>query len=306
MDEVVLQKIGDILGLVEGQDFKTRAKTLLGEERVERDFVSSHSNGVAYFAEKLARFIDMDAGRVEEIRFSAILHDVGKLAIPDDIIKKPGNLDRDEMGVMRQHAEAGAVLLGEDAPQVVHEVAKYHHERYDGLGYFGLKGEEIPFEARIVQIADIHDALVKPRQYKPGMPEAEALLLMTRDNRGGFGRHQSDPFLLRRFVMMRMTDSEFQKGLKAADNEELSSYMNSEPMSDLELKDGLANGWSIAPNGTRTMKYRDSASGNLKVAEIRSPTDDLIVGPFGERAEHGRYSRPDPENDQRYSTSFRY
>lgn len=306
MDEVVLQKIGDILGLVEGQDFKTRAKTLLGEERVERDFVSSHSNGVAYFAEKLARFIDMDSGRVEEIRFSAILHDVGKLAIPDDIIKKPGNLDRDEMGVMRQHAEAGAVLLGEDAPQVVHEVSKYHHERYDGLGYFGLKGEEIPFEARIVQIADIHDALVKPRQYKPGMPEAEALLLMTRDNRGGFGRHQSDPFLLRRFVMMRMTDPEFQKGLKADDKEELSSYMNSEPMSDLELKDGLADGWSIAPNGTRTMKYRDSASGNLKVAEIRSPTDELIAGPFGERAEHGRYSRPDPENDQRYSTSFRY
>lgn len=306
MDEVVLQKIGDVLALVEGQDFKARAKTLLGEERVERDFVSSHSNGVAYFAEKLARFIDMDPGRVEEIRFAAILHDVGKLAIPDDIIKKPGQLEKDEMRVMRQHAEAGSVLLGQDAPQVVYDVAKFHHERYDGFGYFGLKGEEIPFEARIVQIADIHDALVKPRQYKPGMPEGEALLLMTRDNKGGFGRHQSDPYLLRRFVMMRLIDPHFQAVLKKTEKDELVAYMNSDPMSDLDLKDGLADGWSISPNGTRTMKYRDAVSGNLKVAEIRNTADDLVVGPFGPRAEHARYQQPEPENDQTYSASYSY
>lgn len=306
MDEVVLQKIGDVLALVEGQDFKTRAKTLLGEERVERDFVSSHSNGVAYFSEKLARFVEMDPERVEEIRFAAILHDIGKLAIPDEIIKKPGGLDRDEMAVMRQHAEAGSVLLGSDAPQVVFEVAKYHHERYDGLGYFGMKGEDIPFEARIVQIADIHDALTKPRQYKSGMPEGEALMLMTKDNKGGFGRQASDPFLLRRFVMMRLGDPVLHASLKKDEKDALSAYMNSDPMSDLELTDGLAEGWSISPTGARTMKYRDEVTGNVKVAEIRNAGDELIVGPFGPRAENARYRQPEPENDQQYSTSFRY
>lgn len=308
MDAIIASRVGEILDRIpHGLSFKERAKQLLGEEAVERDFVSDHSNGVAYFAQKLARFIDMDPERVAEIKFAAILHDIGKLAIPDSVLRKKGTLHRDEMAVMKQHAEAGAVLLGPDAPAVVHDVAKYHHERYDGLGYFGLKGEEIPFEARIVQIADVHDALIKPRDYKPGMSEEKALRLMTQEpeDRGNFGRFGFDPFLLRKFVLMRLVDVHFNAVLSSEGKQELRAYAKSAPMSDFETD--LADGWLISPMGSRTLKYQDPRTGNWKTAEVRNVCDELLAGPFGPRADHPRYQQHEaPAQDEQYTGTYRY
>ena len=283
--------------------FAERAKWLLGEESVERDFVRFHSNGVAYYASKLAKFIGMAEKKVEEIRFGAILHDIGKLAVPDTILRHPGRPPAAEMAEMKRHAEAGVILLGGNAPALVRNIALYHHERYDGLGYNGLRGEDIPLEARIVQIADVHDALMEKRDYKPAMSEEQALLLMTQapPERGQFGRYGFDPFLLRRFVLMRLVDVDFNAGLSKEGRSALTAYANSHPMSDFDHE--LAYGWKIDPNGNRSFKYADPNSGNEKIAEMRNAQGDLIYGPVGPRMDSA--ARLDDERELDFTSSLR-
>lgn len=287
---MVLQSAHEIAAKIpKSLPFAERAKWLLGEESVERNFVRFHSNGVAYYAAKLARFIGMDDERTEEIRFGTLLHDIGKLAVSEEILRHPGRLPPEEMAQMKLHAKAGAILLGENAPALVKNIALYHHERYDGLGYHGLRGEDIPLEARIVQIADVHDALMEKRDYKPAMSEEQALLLMTQEpaERGQFGRFGFDPFLLRRFVTMRLVDIDFQLGLSKEGRAALTAYANSPPMNDFDYGDGqqTAYGWKIDPNGNRSFKYTDHKSGNEKIAEMRNAQGALIYGPVGPRAE---------------------
>lgn len=289
-----------------GLPFQERAKWLLGEESVERDFVRFHSNGVAYYASKLAKFIGMDDGKVEEIRFGTILHDIGKLAVPDSILRFPGRLPAEDMGHMKMHAKAGVILMGEDAPALVKNIALYHHERYDGLGYNGLRGEDIPLEARIVQIADVHDALMEKRDYKPAMSEEQTLLLMTQapEERGQFGRFAFDPYLLRRFVTMRLVDIDFQAGLSKEGKAALIEYANSPPMSDFVIgsEQQLAFGWKIDPNGNRTIRYMDHQSGNEKVSEMRNAQGALIFGPVGPRAE--RIASQENQQEQDFTSTF--
>ncbi|NTF17318.1 HD domain-containing protein [Agrobacterium rubi] len=285
---LVLEAARDISARIpENLSFSDRAKWLLGEESVEREFVRFHSNGVAYYASKLASFIGLDERKVEEIRFGTILHDIGKLAVPETILKYPGRPPAAEMAQMKMHAAAGGILLGPEAPVLVRNIALYHHERYDGLGYNGLRGEDIPFEARIVQIADVHDALMEKRDYKPAMSEESALLMMTQEpaERAQFGRFGFDPFLLRRFVMMRLVDADFHASLSTEGKAALIDYANSPPMSDFKLEDGqtLAYGWKIDPNGNRSIRYVDSRSGNEKIAEMRNAQGALIYGPVGPR-----------------------
>lgn len=286
--------------------FAERAKWLLGEESVERDFVRFHSNGVAYYASKLAKFIGMDEKKVEDIRFGAILHDIGKLAVPDSVLRFPGRLPAQDMAHMTRHAEAGGILLGPDAPALVRNITLYHHERYDGLGYNGLRGEDIPLEARIVQIADVHDALMEKRDYKPAMSEEQTLLLMTQEpaERGQFGRFAFDPYLLRRFVTMRLVDIDFHAGLSKEGKAALVEYANSHPMSDFvqDHEQKLAYGWKIDPNGNRSIRYTDHKSGNEKIAEIRNAQGALIYGPVGPRAE--RINEIEREQEQSFTSSF--
>src|SRR5690606_9716812 len=107
---------------------------------------------------------------------AAPLHDVGKIAIPDAILRKEGRLTDEEFAVMRQHTVVGARILGggrSDLMAVAESIALSHHERWDGSGYpDGLRGEEIPMHARIVAIADVYDAVTTPRHYRsPWSPE---------------------------------------------------------------------------------------------------------------------------------------
>ena len=130
------------------------------------------------------------------IRIAAMLHDLGKIAISDAILKKPGGLDRDEFTIMQYHTIYGARLFanaGSDLDVISEEIALNHHERWDGSGYPGKigdisqdhaalgpgkKGEEIPLAARIVALADVYDALISKRVYKEPFPEDEALNLI--------------------------------------------------------------------------------------------------------------------------------
>jgi len=114
-----------------------------------------------------------DAMSLKRIERSAILHDIGKIGIPDAVLIKPGQLDEDEMRLMRTHPQIARDLLANiDFLRNCMDIPYGHHERWDGQGYpLGLAGEEIPFAARIFSIVDVWDALIHPRVYKQAWPE---------------------------------------------------------------------------------------------------------------------------------------
>jgi len=269
----------------DGFDTEMRLALLLGIERRQRLAVTEHSSGVARNAVALAKNLRLEDYEVEELREAAILHDIGKLAIPDSILRKPGKLDPDEMAVMKQHAMAGYRLLGEDAPRAVREVARFHHERYDGHGYEGLKGENIPLYARIVCIADVLDALTQERDYKRGMPEEDALIAMTNDVPSpGFGRRGFDPFLLRRFVSMRLASEDF---VASPENRAtLEAYARTPPMDDVPGGWEENEGWHVKASGHR-IRYCIADSGNRKMLQMRGPTGHVQFrsGPKGNDVE---------------------
>ena len=129
---------------------------------------ANHITRVRYYVKELALTMGCDEALAEELSYSSMMHDVGKLGIPDSILMKPGPLDAREWAIMKRHPERGAELLG-DNPFYKHarDIALCHHEKYDGSGYpGGLEGEEIPFSARLVAAVDIYDALTSARSYK--------------------------------------------------------------------------------------------------------------------------------------------
>jgi putative nucleotidyltransferase with HDIG domain len=133
------------------------------------------------------------------MRVGAILHDVGKLVVPSDILNKPGPLTPEERAVMERHAEAGVALLADiDFPEDVLPMVRNHHERWDGSGYPDrLGGDRIALAARILCIADVYDALTTTRPYRPAYPRERAMEIM----RSEAGR-LFDPALLAEFLTL--------------------------------------------------------------------------------------------------------
>jgi putative nucleotidyltransferase with HDIG domain len=129
-----------------------------------------HTQRVAALAARMARQLGQDGRIVGLIRHGAPLHDLGKIAIPDSILLKPGRLEPEEYEVVKTHAVLGARVLAESDSEVLRiaeEIARSHHERWDGEGYpDGLAGPEIPLSARLVGVADVFDVLVHERPYK--------------------------------------------------------------------------------------------------------------------------------------------
>ena len=138
-----------------------------------------HLERMSRMCERLGLAMGMTATEAETLRNASLLHDVGKIAVPDAILTKPGKLTDEEWVVMRRHAEAGAAILsGSRAPimRMAEEIALTHHERWDGGGYpAGLAGEAIPLVGRICAVCDVFDALLSPRPYKEPWPLEEAL-----------------------------------------------------------------------------------------------------------------------------------
>lgn len=254
--------------------FAARLRWLENAESDDRAFVADHAMGVSRFSEALAADIGFSSEMVSEISFAARWHDIGKLAIPDEVLRKPGKLDEREIAIMHKHAMAGQALLGDDAPQMMRDVAAYHHERYDGTGYEKLKGETIPLAARIVNVADVHDALIQARDYKKGMAEEDALMIMTNDAESpGLGRKSFDPFLLRRFVAMRLADPNFHAGPE--NRAALEAYARSQPMDDVPGGWEANDGWHVKMTGHR-IRYERGENGNRKMVEMRGPTGELL------------------------------
>jgi putative two-component system response regulator len=138
-----------------------------------------HVMRMSHVSGRLALQLGMDPHFSEQLIHAAPMHDIGKIGIPDHVLLKPGKLDDQELAMMRKHPQMGAKILDNSTSPLIklaHSVALYHHEKWDGSGYpFGLKGEEIPLEARIVAVADVFDALLNKRPYKEAWPVEDAV-----------------------------------------------------------------------------------------------------------------------------------
>lgn len=140
-------------------------------------YTKGHSTSVSRYSEALARAVNLPEDEVQRITLGALLHDVGKIGIPENVLKKPGKLDDEEWQIMRQHPVIGAekVLAPNEALRDLTPMVKYHHEHVDGSGYpEKLKGDEIPLAARIVAVADTFHALISDRPYRKGMTVEKA------------------------------------------------------------------------------------------------------------------------------------
>ncbi len=154
-----------------------RAFEKMADLLAKRDpYTYEHSEEVANLAAKVARKLKLPMDQVEKIRSAAMIHDIGKIAIPDSILQKPGPLTDEEWKVMRAHPVIGADLIKDlEIYADIADIVRYEHERWNGSGYpRGLKGDEIPLGARIVAAADIYNALTTDRPYRPAYSHREA------------------------------------------------------------------------------------------------------------------------------------
>jgi CHASE2 domain-containing sensor protein len=158
-----------------------------------------HVERIGEMCERLALAAGMTLEQAETLRHAAVLHDVGKIGVPDRVLLKPGKLDAAEWAVMKTHAEIGAAMLaGSNSPlvQLAEIIARTHHERWDGSGYpNGLRGDEIPLAGRICAICDVFDALRSARPYKESWPAPKAIDEMLRQRGRHFDPELCDLFL---------------------------------------------------------------------------------------------------------------
>lgn len=146
--------------------------------------IISHLDNVARYSRELARLVGLPEGKIHQIGHAAPLHDIGKIGLRRTLLEKPGALDSDEMMTIRSHTQIGYnILAGSSWPtiQCAAAIAWNHHENWDGSGYpNGLRGEEIPIEARMVAVADVFDALLSTRVYKSAWAEDQVIAEMKR------------------------------------------------------------------------------------------------------------------------------
>lgn len=166
------------------------------------DDTGAHVHRLGVFARMIGEKVGMDGPDADLLLWATMLHDIGKLAIPDSILQKPGKLTPEEFAVMRTHAQLGADILAgsdHDLLKLAEEIARTHHERWDGSGYpNGLAGEEIPLAGRICAICDVFDALTSDRPYKSAWDFDDAMAEIAR----GAGLH-FDPELTAIFLSLK-------------------------------------------------------------------------------------------------------
>ena len=171
--------------------------TLVNAIDAKDNYTSSHSERVGWLARLAGEALGLPRPRLQVLEWAGLLHDVGKIGIPEQVLNKPGPLSADELELMRRHARIGYDVLKPVAQfRPVLKAVLHHHENHDGSGYpDGLTGDQIPLEARLIHIVDIFDALTTDRPYRRGYPLASAYELLN----AGAGRATA-PDLTRLFI----------------------------------------------------------------------------------------------------------
>ncbi len=164
---------------------KSTIKTISTIVEMRDPYTSGHQERVAILAGKLAESVGLSEERVEIVKIGSLLHDIGKISIPAEILNKPGTITSIEMELIRQHPTFGYQILEDvDFPEIIKKIVLDHHERQNGSGYpSGLVGDEIPLEARIVAVADVVEAMSSHRPYRPSLG-IEVTLDEIRKNKG--------------------------------------------------------------------------------------------------------------------------
>jgi putative nucleotidyltransferase with HDIG domain len=163
----------------------------------KNEYTYLHSVAVCALMINLARHIGLPEGEIRTIGMAGLLHDIGKMAIPEEVLEKPGRLDDDEIAIVRSHPEQGHAMLIDcpDVSAMALDVCLHHHERVDGLGYpFGLAAEDISLHARMAAICDVYDAVTSNRPYKRAWSANDALARMLEWD-GHFDSHLLQAFV---------------------------------------------------------------------------------------------------------------
>jgi putative two-component system response regulator len=170
----------------------------------------NHVVRMSHIARLVAQQSGLGPEAVQLIFQTAAMHDLGKIGVPDRILLKPGPLDEDEWVVMRAHAQMGADIIGRHDNELLataRAIALTHHERWDGSGYpQGLKGEQIPLSGRIVAIADVFDALMTRRPYRPALSTVASLAIMADEKGGHFDPRLLDCFFQQQFEILKVME----------------------------------------------------------------------------------------------------
>ena len=202
------------------------------------DYTYMHSVAVCALMVALSRQLGLDAELTRELGMAGLLHDMGKALIPTEVLNKPGKLTDEEFAMIKRHPAEGHRLLVEGATvgDIPLDVALHHHERWDGSGYpHGLARKSIPESARIVALADVYDALVHARVYKPAYSDQQALEIMAAER----GRH-FDPALFDIFLHVH---PEIQKVREASsDNDAVRSIPEASCVSSLRRPESSEGG----------------------------------------------------------------
>jgi len=187
--------------LLEGKErqFETLLQVMSASIDARDALTRGHSEKVTEYALQICQMMDLDEGYCEAVRVAALLHDYGKLAVPDAILKKNGTLDSGEYEMVKNHAVMTGEILRqinfEDALSEVPFIAQAHHEKVDGSGYpEGLKGEDIPLGSRIIAVADVFEALTARRHYREPLPLDDAVGVIRRGNQRHFDPRVVDAF----------------------------------------------------------------------------------------------------------------
>lgn len=190
-----------VVALEKGKDrlhglYMAAIRTLAHTVAAKDPYTSGHIHRVTAYSMAIGRHIGCSEEELTDLETGALLHDIGKIGVPEHILTKPGRLDEIEMAAMRRHPEIGWNILGPlDFPDVVKQIVRNHHERVDGRGYpDGLTGDELPLLVRIVCVADVFDALTSARPYRGPLSVAQARAIMREDSGSHF-----DPAILASF-----------------------------------------------------------------------------------------------------------
>lgn len=185
-----LQRIQTLLRLKTYMDEQARSAlfSLAHSVDLKQNLRNGHSDLLLNYAELLGRSFGFGDEDVLQLRVACWLHDVGKIAVPEDILLKPGPLDAAETRIVREHPVTGERICAPlKSLRLILPIIRHHHEKMDGSGYpDGLRGEAIPLKARILQVADIYDALTTDRPYREALPHNEALSILFAEAESGW------------------------------------------------------------------------------------------------------------------------